>query len=86
MPHRATGRESAEFAASLSRIDPFSSGPRGAHSGSIDTRPVPPGAAMQNKIGKIMRDMGPLMLIAILVPGGTLIAAAIYFFQRRNGG
>jgi hypothetical protein len=35
-------------------------------------------------LGKVLRDMGPLMLIALLVPGGTLIAAVIYFFQRRN--
>jgi hypothetical protein len=30
-----------------------------------------------------LRDMGPLMLIALLVPGGTLIAAAIYFLRRK---
>jgi hypothetical protein len=36
------------------------------------------------KIGKVLRDMGPLMFIALLVPGGTVIAAVIYFFQRRK--
>lgn len=29
------------------------------------------------RIGKVLRDMGPLMLIALLVPGGTLIVGAI---------
>ena len=36
------------------------------------------------KIGKVLRDMGPLMLIALLVPGGTLIVAAVYFLRRKS--
>lgn len=35
------------------------------------------------KIGKVLRDMGPLVLIALLVPGGTLIAAVIYWLRRK---
>ena len=35
------------------------------------------------KIGKVLRDMGPLMLIALLVPGGMLIAWVIYLLRRR---
>ena len=34
------------------------------------------------RIGKVLRDMGPLMLIAILVPGGTLIVGAIYLLRH----
>ena len=34
------------------------------------------------KIGKVVRDLGPLMLIALLVPGGSLIAAVIYLLRR----
>jgi len=34
------------------------------------------------KIGKVLRDMGPLMLIAILIPGGTLIVGAIYLLRN----
>lgn len=30
------------------------------------------------------RDLGPLLLIALLVPGGSLIAGAIYFFRRNS--
>lgn len=37
-----------------------------------------------SKIGKVLRDMGPLMLIAILVPGGMLIAWVIYLLRRRS--
>jgi hypothetical protein len=37
----------------------------------------------KTKIGKVLRDMGPLMLVALLVPGGTLIAAAMYFLRRK---
>jgi hypothetical protein len=37
----------------------------------------------RTKIGKVLRDMGPLMLVALLVPGGTLIAAAMYFLRRK---
>jgi hypothetical protein len=39
----------------------------------------------RSKIGKVIRDLGPLMLVALLVPGGSLIAAVVYFFQRRHG-
>lgn len=38
----------------------------------------------KNTIGKVVHDWGPLMLIALLVPGGSLIAAVIYWL-RRNG-
>lgn len=36
------------------------------------------------KIGKVLRDMGALVLIALLVPGGTLIVALICLLRRRN--
>ena len=39
----------------------------------------------KDKIGKVLRDMGPLMLVALLVPGGTLIAPLIYLLRRRLG-
>ena len=35
------------------------------------------------KIGKVLRDMGPLMLVALVVPGGMVIAAVIYWVRRR---
>lgn len=35
------------------------------------------------KIGQVLRDMGPLMLIALLVPGGMIIAWVIYLVRRR---
>lgn len=36
----------------------------------------------KNTIGKVVRDFGPLMLIALVVPGGTLIAGLIHFLRR----
>jgi hypothetical protein len=36
------------------------------------------------KIGNVLRDLGPLMLIALLVPGGTLIVGAIYLLRRNS--
>jgi hypothetical protein len=42
-------------------------------------------AAMSaKKIGQALRDMGPLMLIALLVPGGMVIAWLIYVIRRRS--
>jgi len=38
------------------------------------------------KIGKVLRDMGPLMLIALIVPGGSLIAGLIYLLRRYSRG
>jgi hypothetical protein len=35
------------------------------------------------KLGKVLRDAGPLMLIALIVPGGMLIAWVIYLLRRR---
>ena len=35
-----------------------------------------------SKIGKVLRDMGPLMLIALLVPGGSFIVGAVYLIRR----
>jgi hypothetical protein len=36
----------------------------------------------KDRIGKVLRDMGPLMLIALVVPGGTLIAGLIYLLAK----
>jgi hypothetical protein len=36
-----------------------------------------------SRIGKVVRDLGPLMLIALLIPGGTLIAGLVYFLRRK---
>ena len=38
----------------------------------------------KNKIGKIVRDLGPLMLVALLVPGGSLIVGLIYFLRNHR--
>jgi hypothetical protein len=35
-----------------------------------------------SRIGSLIRQFGPLMLIELLLPGGTLIAGAIYFLRR----
>jgi hypothetical protein len=54
-----------------------------AHSDAV----IPPTGATAmsaSKIGKVLRDMGPLMLVALLVPGGTLIAAFIYWLRRKS--
>ena len=37
---------------------------------------------MSARISKTVRDLGPMMLIALLVPGGTLIVALVYFLRR----
>lgn len=34
------------------------------------------------RIARLLRQFGPLMLIELLLPGGTLIAGAIYFLRR----
>jgi hypothetical protein len=37
----------------------------------------------KEKFGKVLRDMGPLMLIALLLPGGLVIAWVIYVLRRK---
>jgi hypothetical protein len=35
-------------------------------------------------LGSTLRSLGPLLLIELLLPGGTLIALLLYLFSRRR--
>ena len=36
-------------------------------------------------LGKVLRTSGPYLLLEILLPGGTLFALLLFYYQRRQG-
>lgn len=36
-------------------------------------------------LGRVLRTSGPYLLLEILLPGGTLFALLLFYYQRRQG-
>lgn len=37
-------------------------------------------------MAKLVQRIGPYVVMAIVMPGGTFIALGLYFYRRRRGG